>query len=539
LVLLAVAAVLVPAAAMAALQYRQAHELERKTEIAARETLRDRLTSVARHTEFEIVQLANDLFQPVNGTVSSQQVSAVKQHFSIVSGSHPELNELFVVSTCPICGHKNPSYVFSRDGTRVVEDVGSDSHLQKLLQIFSTEQPIAAPDRNSRGLAFWQMSCGCTKRPPIYVFRQIQGGFVGLSLDSDYIREHELAKLIAEGEKTGGNDADAVTISVLGEDNKELFSSANRPAHYDIVIPFAPVFPRWQLAAGYRGASIAGLAHRNFETDLLLDGLIVTLLLAGVLLTVRAAAREVRLAQAKSSFVSNVSHELKTPLALIRMFAETLELGRVKSKEKEHEYHRIIHSESRRLTQLINNILDFSRIEAGKKQYRFAACDLGIVVQQVLSVYEYQIASQGFELKTHFSPSLPPVRVDADALGQALLNLLDNAIKYSGESRWLEVAVQMRGSQVAIEVADGGIGIPEAEHGRIFEKFYRVSTGLVHSTKGTGLGLALVKHIVEAHGGSISVESAPARGSRFTILLPVIATSVPMPSTRYAADQIG
>jgi signal transduction histidine kinase len=222
-------------------------------------------------------------------------------------------------------------------------------------------------------------------------------------------------------------------------------------------------------------------------------------------------------------------------LALIRLFAETLELGRVTSKSKEQEYHRIIHNESRRLTQLINNILDFSKIEAGKRQYQIISGDIASVVQEALNAYEHQISSAGFDVKTYIAPALPPAPVDADALAQAILNLLNNAIKYSGEARHVEVRVEQRGGHIAIAVTDHGIGIPKSEHERIFEKFYRVSTGLVHTTKGSGLGLALVKHIVDAHSGKVLVDSALGKGSRFTILLPADSAPVESAGTQHSA----
>jgi len=248
-------------------------------------------------------------------------------------------------------------------------------------------------------------------------------------------------------------------------------------------------------------------------------------LLVGIALIVRAAAREVKLAEVKQTFVSNVSHELKTPLALIRLFAETLEMGRVRTSEKTQEYYRVIHNESRRLSQLIDNILDFSRIEAGSRQYRFASVDLAEVAREVVESYEYQIHAAGFELVTRFEAGLPRVEADANAISQAILNLLNNAVKYSDRTKHITVSARPKEGGVAVEVADQGIGIPLSEQKRIFEKFYRVGTGLVHETKGSGLGLALVKHIVEAHRGHVSVESAPGKGSRFILWLPAVVPS--------------
>jgi signal transduction histidine kinase len=289
-------------------------------------------------------------------------------------------------------------------------------------------------------------------------------------------------------------------------------------------VAFAPVFPNWDLSAAYRGSSIEGLARASFEKSLLLTAFVLGLLLLGIILTLRAASREMRLAEAKSSFVSNVSHELKTPLALIRLFSETLELGRVKDNQQAQEFLRTISSETRRLTQLINNILDFSKIEAGRKEYRFVSCNVAEVVEEVLRTYEYQITGGGFELSTRIDRRLPMALIDSEAMSQAVLNLLNNAIKYSEGVKKIDVVVEARDAHIAIEIADQGIGIPRSEQRKIFEKFYRVNTGLVHNTKGSGLGLALVKHIVEAHRGQILVNSAPGKGSRFTILIPIANT---------------
>jgi len=177
--------------------------------------------------------------------------------------------------------------------------------------------------------------------------------------------------------------------------------------------------------------------------------------------------------------------------------------------------------ESRRLNKTIDNILDFSKIEAGRKTYDFADGDMAEVMKDVLSSYRYQIINSGFDIQTNIQPDLPPVLIDRDAMAQAISNLLDNAIKYSGEVKQLSITTETLPSNLSIEIADHGIGIPRAEQAKIFEKFYRVGNGLVHDVKGSGLGLSLVKHIIEAHKGTISVESDVGKGSVFTILLPL------------------
>jgi signal transduction histidine kinase len=283
----------------------------------------------------------------------------------------------------------------------------------------------------------------------------------------------------------------------------------------------APSFEGVRLQLRYRDRSIEQEVRRLAIAKTALIGFIDLMLLAGLGLVWANVRRELRLSRLKSDFVANVSHELKTPLALIRLYAETLELGRVPGEERKGEYYRVIGKESLRLTQLINNILDFSRIEAGRRQYRMVPSDIGAVVRDVVESYRFAIEKLGFSLRLEVGEELPPLSLDPEAISQALINLLNNAIKYSPEQKAISVSVRREGERVLVSVSDSGIGIARTEHRRIFEKFYRVETSLVHTTKGSGLGLALVQHIVEAHGGEVELESAPGEGSTFTISLPI------------------
>jgi len=170
---------------------------------------------------------------------------------------------------------------------------------------------------------------------------------------------------------------------------------------------------------------------------------------------------------------------------------------------------------------LINNILDFSRIEAGRKEYDFRETDVGELVHNTLESYRYQIEQNGFAFEERIAQDVPRLRVDREALARSLLNLVNNALKYSQDRKFIGVNVLRDNGAVKLEVVDHGIGIPEDEQSKIFEKFYRVGDPLVHNTKGSGLGLSLVRHVVTAHGGQILVDSAPGRGSKFTIRLPL------------------
>jgi signal transduction histidine kinase len=298
----------------------------------------------------------------------------------------------------------------------------------------------------------------------------------------------------------------------------------------------APSFEGMKLELRYRDRSIEQEVRRLAMAKTALIAFIDLMLLAGLGLVFANVRRELRLSRLKSDFVANVSHELKTPLALIRLFAETLELGRVPNAEKARQYHRIINKESRRLTQLINNILDFSRIEAGRKEYRFAPGDVGAVVRDVVEAYRFPIEQHGVTLTVDVPEDLPPLSIDAEALSQALINLVNNAIKYSPDEKSVGIRVWQEDGTVRVSVTDRGIGIPRSEQRKIFEKFYRAETSLIHTTKGSGLGLALVQHILEAHGGRVEVESAPGQGSTFTLVLPVAAEKRGAPAPGAARD---
>ena len=281
-------------------------------------------------------------------------------------------------------------------------------------------------------------------------------------------------------------------------------------------------FPGLTLAIKLRGTTLAAIGQRFARISFLTLAGLSLVLAGGIALTYRNVTKEMALARLKSDFVSNVSHELRTPLSLIRLYAETLEMGRLTSPEKYQEYYRIIRKESERLTALINNILDFSRIEAGRKEYDFRETDMSELVHNTLDSYRYQLEQSGFQFQEKID-EVPSMRVDREAMARSLLNLVNNALKYSQDRKYIGVNLYRDNGSVKLEVVDQGIGIPHQEQQKIFEKFYRVGDPLVHNTKGSGLGLSLVRHIVQAHGGEVSVDSAPGQGSKFTIVLPVKA----------------
>ena len=285
------------------------------------------------------------------------------------------------------------------------------------------------------------------------------------------------------------------------------------------------VFRGLALGIKFQGTTVNAIGRRWVLQAFLILGALSVLLVAGLALAYRSVRREVELARLKSDFVSNVSHELRTPLSLIWLYAETLELGRIKTREKKEEYYRIIRKESERLTALINNILDFSRIEAGRKEYDFRETDIAELVRNTLDAYRYQIEQQGFAFEQRIDSDIPTMNVDREAIARALVNLVNNALKYSGAEKFLAVKLYRANGVLKLEVVDHGIGIARRDQSKIFEKFYRTGDPLVHNTKGSGLGLSLVRHITHAHGGEVEVESAPGKGSKFTLSLPLAAAA--------------
>lgn len=283
------------------------------------------------------------------------------------------------------------------------------------------------------------------------------------------------------------------------------------------------LFPDYLVGIRLKGETIDELVRDRFYRNLVLIGLLDVVLIAGAWFVYRTVKREVELAQLKSDFVSNVSHELKTPLSLIRMFGETLQMQRVPSEEKKHEYYDTIVQETERLTRLVNNILNFSRMEAGRKEYHFAEADLNTIVTNVLKSYETHLVHEGFRIITEFNGTGSTLSLDGEAVSEALLNIIDNSVKYSNREKFIRIATGTTTDTAFVDVEDHGIGIDTHDQKKIFEKFFRVSSGLVHNTKGSGLGLTLVKHIMDAHGGQVSVKSVPGNGSTFRLSFPLHA----------------
>lgn len=329
---------------------------------------------------------------------------------------------------------------------------------------------------------------------------------LGLAVDLSWI-EHQLVQQVAADL---GIDSPRIALS------RPTTGGSLRPT----VATVATVFPFWELtlaSTNTPGQSPARQRYAFVGSTLL----VLAVLMLGVVLLMRDASRQLQLGQLRTDFVSGVSHELKTPLTLIRLYSETLSESAQVADDERKEYADIITRESDRLTQLIDNVLEFSRIDRGQKRYRVSEGDLAPVVGRTVGAYALFLRRRGYTVDVDLPAELPTVRFDPDAVAAAVVNLLDNAAKYAGTAKFVAVRLRADGDHVVCEVEDRGVGIASAEHSRLFEQFFR---GASASDKGGhGLGLFLVKHIMDAHEGCVEFDSVVGQGSRFRLVFPIRA----------------
>lgn len=283
--------------------------------------------------------------------------------------------------------------------------------------------------------------------------------------------------------------------------------------------------PHWEIALYQLNPNKLSASATTLKYTL---GLLVSLLLLAILvggwLIVRDLGRELRLARQKTNFVSNVSHELKTPLTSIRMFAELLADGRVSDPEKQRGYLNIITAESARLTRLINNVLDFAHMERGEKKYQMHPLDLAEVTKETTEAVRAHLETSGYQLISELTEHPVTIMGDADAIAQILVNLLSNAEKYSGESREITLRLKIAPQpfpHAELQVLDRGAGVPKGCEEKIFDQFYRAHDSLSSGIQGSGLGLTLARQIARVHGGELSYSAREGGGSCFTLTLPL------------------
>ena len=349
-------------------------------------------------------------------------------------------------------------------------------------------------------------------------------GFAGFVVDSDRFEREYLPRVIAGAmDVLGEGVQDNLIVRTTDARGRVVTTTHSEPGQVDaLTARFDFVFRDWELSARSRHTAAAQVLQSNAFTSWVLTVLMSVSVLGGMLLTWRAAGRERRIARIRNEFVANVSHELRAPLASLALFGEFLRRGRVTSPEKTIEYGRRIEHESGRLQHLIDNILDFARIESAAVEYRREDAAIEDVVAAAVGAVDARREQDDFTISaTCPGTLLPVVRIDVPAMRQVFVNLLDNAMKYSGRSRRVRVDMVQRGCWVAVSVTDSGVGIAPDDHERIFQQFFRATVAGDTGVGGTGLGLAIVRHVVQAHEGQVEVDSRLGCGATFTVLIPV------------------
>lgn len=342
-------------------------------------------------------------------------------------------------------------------------------------------------------------------------------GLLGIKVNEDYLLNHEVNSILEDFPFS--QDA-SLSISTLS--GRILSEHGDSSAKLSTITSyFNDNFPPWRIDFFSSGTASSGVMNvrRSYYSWTIL--IVLVLLTFGTVLVVKTITHEMEVLKIKSDFVSSVSHEFKTPITSIKVLIERLQQGKVKSFHKKKEYYSIISEDADKLNSMVRNILDFSKVEEGLKEFVFQESDVAQLVKDEIENFKKVKIYAGIKIDLQIFPDIPSIYVDRESFSLALDNLLENAFKFSLKRKEILVEVKRDAENVRVDVKDKGMGIPPGEMDKIFDKFYHGKNTAQHSIRGTGLGLALVKHTVEAHGGKVLAESKIGRGSTFSLVFPV------------------
>jgi two-component system phosphate regulon sensor histidine kinase PhoR len=502
LVYVLMAAVIAAAAGLAYYGYRYSRELSIRERAVILDTMRELAEEKIIGIESELIKSASAVFHRVD-------ISNLLELQRFLGAERPAIESVVILdeSLSIVPG----GFFTKRRGDGIAE-------FRELLQrrvIADLGLPALHVDQRDHLHAYYD------GRPYLFSYtRHSSGGrsyYVIIEADLDYLVSTVFPQFFAVRSPRLYQVVDSAGELVYGFD----FSSA--PGDVVVELGFVETVDRWRLRVAQReGTALASESSRRVM-DLVLIGSALLVIFAGLAILLWGLRREQRANELKSEFISNVSHELKTPLSIISMFGEMLALGRTRSAEQATEYAEIIWRESLRLARLIDNVLDFAKIERGVDVYEFTEGDPAGVVERALTLSLRRAQAANMTIDTDIAPDLPALRMDEGALTLATLNLIDNAIKYADAGKRIELSLRQEGQRVVLAVRDFGPGIAVDEQERIFDRFYRARAVRLKPIRGSGIGLALVKHIAEAHRGDVEVTSEPGQGATFRLWIPVPA----------------
>ena len=535
-------AVAIPVAVLFYFQFRSIADLGRSSTVVLRQLSQETADGLIKDVEDALkAPYINVMLRIGQRQLEPLDLPFIETAFTEGFVADPFISRFYVWSD-ETKDHRGVVLAYDRDSDGFTSDVPEAAMLVRAFRELAAEKRAITSFETTIGgrRTYFQAQLRFT-----FPTRDRLTSFVAIRVDAERLRTDYFPSLIAAKLKSveGVTGFPPLVVSVLDNANRVVFPPhGGAPSTFvdertfrlvffdpELVILAAPADRKlevWRVRTGYGNQTIPEIIAARARPQHAMMAMLAGVMALGVFFIVRAAAHELRVAEMKSTFVSSVSHDLKTPLALIQLFAETLELGRLKNTDRAHEYYRIINSEARKLTRLINNLLDFSKIEAGLRSYTRVPVNLTELTRGVLESLESQFQHNQFTVTSHLGREVP-VLIDSEAAVQALENLISNAMKYSPEHREITVDVDREGGYGVVRVTDRGIGVPARLQSRIFRKFYRIQTDAGSGPQGTGLGLAIVDHVMRGHAGFVRVDSEPGRGSTFTLHFPLYAGEIP------------